>query len=126
MHIDSFTDLPAVRLVTPDGEAFLFDFSERFGPLMIEKGRNVDWVPPRRSAFWRALDAWVSQGCRLDSDGRCLYDVPRPIRFVTLVGRHCVEVPDGREPADVRAEWFERMKLPAPDDAVRVLTKDHP
>lgn len=57
--VDSFTDFDDVRLVTWDGRVFRFEFSHRFGPLMIGKsGRTVDVVPSTRSPFWKALEQW--------------------------------------------------------------------
>lgn len=119
MHIDSFTDFADVRLVTWDGQVFRFEFSHRFGPMMIDKrGRTIDTAPPLKSPFWKALTAWSQQGCRLDDHGCAVYDLPPVRQYVRLCGRQWALVPEGREPLDVRREWFAKAKLPMPDDRI--------
>lgn len=122
LHICSFTDFDDVRLVTADGSEFRFEFSKRFGPLMIGKrGRTIDALPPKRSKFWRALTAWCKQGHRVDGSGYAVFSLPAPERYVTLAGRHMALVPEGVDPATVRREWFAKMDLPEPQEAIEVI-----
>ena len=117
----SCTDVPDVTLLARDGVAFRFEFSRRFGPRMFgTRGRTVDTVPPRRSPFWAALDAWVAQGCRVNAQGLGLAHLPPVHRYVHLVGRQWVVVPEGADPAAVRRHWFEQANRVPPDDHVKV------
>jgi len=75
LHVCSFTDFSDLVIETPDGET-RFEFSKRFGPLLIGKsGRTIDRLPAQRDKFWAALHWWCVQGHRVER-GRCVYDVP--------------------------------------------------
>lgn len=120
-HVCSFTDFADITLVTWDGQVFRFEFSRRFGPVMIGKrGHTVERVPPQRSSFWKALHWWGKQGHRIDDHGCCVYDMPPLTRYVRLCGRQWAQVPDGHDPADVRRKWCEKAKRPAPNDRLEV------
>ncbi len=110
MFICSFTDFADIALDV-NGQLFRFEFSKRFGPFMIGKrGRTIGSVPPTCSAFWDALQAWCKQGYQV-VDGRCVFVVPpRPV-YVRLAGNKYVEVPEGRDPQDVRREWLIKAGL---------------
>jgi hypothetical protein len=117
MHICSFTDF-ADLTIEAGGQSFRFEFSRRFGPAMLGKrGDIIAWVPAKRSPFWKALQAWCDQGHQV-ADGRCVFELPREPVYVTLVGKHVVEVPEGCDPQAVRREWFDRMGLPMPEEGM--------
>ncbi|MCC6970460.1 MAG: hypothetical protein IT434_09585 [Phycisphaerales bacterium] len=108
MIICSFTDFDDVRL-TVDGQVFRFEFSKRFGPLMIGKrGRTIDNYPPLKSPFWDALQAWCTQGHQVVNGEAVYLPEPEPT-CVRLIGRQYVEVPAGRNPEDVRREWLAKV-----------------
>jgi hypothetical protein len=122
MRACSFTDVADVTLEA-GGQVYRFEFSRRFGPLMLGKrGQSLETVPPKRSPFWKALHLWAAQGCRV-VNGQCVYDVPPEPRLVQLVGRHYVEVPEGRDPEDVRREWFKKLNIsyPGPLDKAQAI-----
>lgn len=124
VHICCFTDFSDIRLVTWDGQVFRFEFSKMFGPMMLGKrGQPVEARPPKRSPFWPALHHWCVQGHRVDEHGCCVYNMPPVTVWVRLVGRHWAMVPDGQSPAAVRAEWFEKAKLPPPNDRVETMER---
>ena len=95
-----------------------FEWHPRFGPAVVGKrGQIVNTQPGPRHRFWKAVTWWAQQGHVVTADGACVYDEPTQPRYVRLVGRHYLEVPDGREPEDVRREWFAKMNLPDPEAA---------
>lgn len=64
-----------------DGKAYRFEDSDRFGPVLINKGGSVsERQPSERSPFWRLHHLWRKQGRRLAEDGAtCIVEV-LPIR----------------------------------------------
>lgn len=54
-----------------DGKMFLFEDSDRFGPMLLRKNGELraNPYPSVRSVFWGAYDMWVSQGRRTEGDG---------------------------------------------------------
>ena len=121
IHVCSFTEYGDLTLATGDGQMFRFEFATMFGPAMLGKrGQHVDRYPPRKSPFWKALQTWIQQGKRV-VDGRCIYELPPAQLMVKLAGNQWVNVPAGKNPRDVRREWFEKMKLPMPDGRVETI-----
>lgn len=93
-----------------------FEWHPRCGPVVLDNdGDPKNTQPGARHPFWLAVGWWREQGMRVTESGECIYDVPPEPRVVHLVGRHYVEVPEGKEPEDVRREWFARLKLPLPE-----------
>lgn len=77
-----------------------FEMHPHFGPAVVSKrdGRVLESQPGPRHRFWRAVTLWAQQGRRVTAEGACIYEVPREPQTVCLVGRHYVEVPEGRDP----------------------------
>lgn len=89
-----------------------FEYHPRFGPLCVgSRGQILDRQPGPRNKFWKSIDLWIQQGKRVTSAGACIYEIPPEPRFVCIAGRHYVEVPEGREPEDVRQEWLKKLGL---------------
>lgn len=66
VHVCCFIDSPDVTL-RYHGETWRFEWSDRFGPLMLGKrGSPLSTTPPRCSPFWRALQWWIAQGKRVE------------------------------------------------------------
>lgn len=63
--ITSFVDA-ANQQVTVNGKVVRFDFSRRFGPLLIdEEGRELDKQPiSERDAFWPPFNRWLADWTR--------------------------------------------------------------
>jgi hypothetical protein len=79
------------------GKVFRFDFSDRFGPLVLAKnGSLLERQPGPRSPFWAAIDAWVRQGKQIGDDGICIWRddngwlVPDGYKIVAIGGSHFV------------------------------------
>lgn len=99
MRVCSFTTVPDVRLRVDERE-YRFEFSRQFGPAMIGKrGNTVEWMPPHRDPFWRALAWWAHQGCRVEN-GFAVYDMPGPVvsRWLRVTKRDLFQdTPEMRE-----------------------------
>ena len=52
---------------------YIFEFSDRFGPLFFNRKGREAASPSMRSIFWSALNLWIQQGKR-SCDGRCMWD----------------------------------------------------
>ena len=66
----------------------------------------------------------VVQGHRVNHRGEAVYE-PLPIKtWVRLSGRQWAFVPDGHDPATVRAEWFAKANLPVPNNRVETMETD--
>lgn len=58
------------------GKRYRFEFSEMFGPLVVDKtGREVV-QPSHGSLFWRAVSLWARQGKRV-ANGLCDWHEPK-------------------------------------------------
>lgn len=77
-QICSFTTFADVTIAI-NGQVFRFEWSDRFGPLMLGKrGQPLANMLPTRSLFWKALHWWIKQGKRVEN-GRCLYEPVVPV-----------------------------------------------
>lgn len=72
------------------GEKYVFDFSDRFGPSVLNKnGSEKAQQPSSRSLFWEALYHWIKQGKRVDADGNCVYSWETKLVDITKqIGRN--------------------------------------
>jgi hypothetical protein len=86
-----------------------FEWHPRLGPAVVGKRGILNTQPGPRHRFWQVVTWWAQQGHVVTADGVCVYHEPTPPRSVRLAGRHHAVVPDGREPEDVRREWFAKM-----------------
>lgn len=95
-----------------------FEMHPYCGPAVVGKrGQVLATQPGPRHHFWTAVTLWCQQGRRIASDGvTCIYEIPPKPQTVCLVGRHYVEVPPGRDPQEVRREWFSRLGVVPPED----------
>jgi hypothetical protein len=94
LHFDggvacSFSDPRDYRIKVPGkyrGEkVFTFDFSERFGPLVVgADGREVAQPGPRHP-FWTAVTQWHKQGKRVGDDGLCVWEPEPPMDLSDFV-----------------------------------------
>lgn len=122
-HICSFTDF-ADLTIQAAGLRYRFEFSHRFGPLMLGKrGQELQSVPGARSPFWKALHLWCAQGHQVE-DGQCRYVIPPAMRMVTLAGRHSIELRPTDDAAVVRAMWLQKCGAPVPSEPPHVWMAD--
>ncbi|KKL85738.1 hypothetical protein LCGC14_1951750 [marine sediment metagenome] len=72
------------------GEEYVFDFSDRFGPSVLNKnGSEKAQQPNSRSLFWEALYHWIRQGKRVDADGNCIFSWKTNLVDITkTIGRN--------------------------------------
>lgn len=73
IFVDSFDD-GIDYTISVDGKPFRFTFSDRFGPLALNKDgteRKREWS--RRT--WDCVQAWIDQGKKHDG-GMCIYKAP--------------------------------------------------
>ena len=76
-----------VMLGSPDitlrvnGKDYIFEFSERFGPLFTNKRGSEVASPSTRCVFWSALYLWIQQGKRMNGS-ICLWE---PIEMKDIV-----------------------------------------
>lgn len=82
--------------IAVDGKSWTFEFSDRFGPLILDKrGSPADKQPKERSPFWRGLACWLHQGKRLvEGSNVCVWQEPRPTK-VRRSGRMAIIVENG-------------------------------
>lgn len=92
--ICGFTTDPDIRIVVA-GKEYRFDFSDRFGPLVLgADGQPLENQPGPRSPFWMAATTWVRQGKHVDAAGLCIWCgdqdgiVPNGYKLVHMGGRH--------------------------------------
>ncbi len=83
------------RRINAGGKVFRFDFSDRFGPLVLgADGSPLDRQPGPRNPFWAAIDAWVRQGKKVGDDGLCIWRddkgglVPDGYKIAPIGGAH--------------------------------------
>ena len=72
MRLACLLTYPTYRLEV-DGRVYTFDWSEWFGPTLLNRRGNPTKAPPERSHFWDALQWWQRQGKRVTQDGDCLW-----------------------------------------------------
>lgn len=92
--------------ITLKGRLYLFEDSDRFGPLLLRKDGSVaERQPGERSPFWIPYHAWRREGRRCAEDGEtCLWDDPRPTIIRKLGGRQYLVVSDGDEDGGIVVE----------------------
>ncbi len=74
IHVCCFSDGKTYRICV-GARTFLFDWSDRFGPTLVDKdGRQLSAALPRR--FVIAASLWAVQGKRVE-DGMCVWHTPR-------------------------------------------------
>lgn len=66
-----------------DNKILLFEFSERFGPLVVGK-RGQEVAQPKASKFYEQVTLWSRQGKRM-RDGFCVW-TPEPIPITVPMG----------------------------------------
>lgn len=73
-HVDIWGSCPFK--ITVNGETFLFEDSDRFGPAQVnKKGDPTNVFFAARSPFWRGWKLWKEQGRRIAKDGKtCIWD----------------------------------------------------
>jgi hypothetical protein len=122
-HICSFTDFDNL-LMTAGGHSYRFEFSKRFGPLLLGKrGQTLTTLPPVRSAFWKALQLWCQQGYLVDADV-CVYTIPPPERGIRLAGVQVIMLGPTDDPSLVRDRWYGEIGEPLPPDPPDVVVFD--
>lgn len=76
------------------GKDVRFEWSERFGPMPINKdGSEALSIGPRH-AFWRIVSLWNLQGRRIEN-GKCIWHEPKKPVLRHLGGRNYMVVADG-------------------------------
>lgn len=94
-----------------------FEMHPYCGPAVVSgRGEVLDRQPGTRHRFWTAVTLWAQQGRRVTDEGVCIYEVPPEPQTVCLAGNHYVEVPPGRDPQEVRREWFDKLGVKPPED----------
>lgn len=78
VHIDSWGAGPFKIEVVPGGRQFVFEDSDRFGPVPLKKNGWEVRAPgyfAESSMFWPAWQKWRDQGRRLADDRQtCIFD----------------------------------------------------
>lgn len=92
--------------ITINGKVWIFEDSDRFGPLILRK----DGIPAKRqpgdqSPFWEPHSLWYSQGRRLAEDGKtCIYNaapLPAPTLVRHLGGKNYEIIQAGDEDGEI-------------------------
>lgn len=98
-HIDAWGAGPFKIVV--DGAAYLFEDSDRFGPVLLTKlGEPTCNQPPERHPFWAGYVPWRSQGRRTEADDMtCAWSPLKPTKAV-LLGRVVQIVEEGDAECD--------------------------
>lgn len=102
----NFSD-PLTYTLTDGARTWRFEFSERFGPLLVDKdGRTLDRQPTsERHPFWRPFRLWLHQGKHADESGVCWWRDVRNRVFGVRFGKRSIivereEIEDGALPDD--------------------------
>jgi len=73
------------------GKEYIFDFSERFGPLLVKKNGDpcVNQPVSERHPFWKGFTPWLNQGKRVE-DGVCIWELEpkKSVKLRHLGGKH--------------------------------------
>ncbi|WP_454909791.1 hypothetical protein [Variovorax gossypii] len=86
------------RIIDAAKAEWVFEMHPTCGPAVLDRhGAVADRQPGSRSPFWRAVTLWAMQGRRVDTDGRCIWDEPPPIRVAHVAGRQHVVLPETPE-----------------------------
>lgn len=74
-HMDSWGEGPFKIEMAVGGKSFLFEDSDRFGPVPISKNGEVRHPGyfGENSQFWYAWGKWKDQGRRVTDDGLCIW-----------------------------------------------------
>ena len=73
----SMTVLPVLTLTDHAGQVWRFDWHRYLGPTFLRRdGEPRKKYPGMRCPMWRAFDAWMDQGRRVDADGNCIWVEP--------------------------------------------------
>ncbi|MFC6047903.1 hypothetical protein ACFPYM_08655, partial [Methylobacterium hispanicum] len=60
-----------------DGAGHYFRRTEESGAIVVTRRGDAARQLGSRHPFWRAVDLWRSQGCRVGPDGLCLWQYPK-------------------------------------------------
>lgn len=96
--IDSFRG-EAEYLITVRGKDVRFEWSERFGPMPLNKDGSEARGIGHKHGFWRAASLWNLQGRRLDGNRAIWHEPKRPV-LKHLGGRNYLVIEDGEEGYD--------------------------
>lgn len=70
------------------GRVWRFEWHDYGGPWVVgARGQEVA-QPGGRSPFWTPVTLWDWQGRRVDAEGFCAWNMPRPPTYKHLGGRH--------------------------------------
>lgn len=73
-HVCTFSD-PGSYVIAVGARRYRFDYSDIFGPSVVDRSGREIAQPSHRSPFWRAVSLWALQGKRID-DGMCVWHEP--------------------------------------------------
>ena len=77
-----------------EGQTFAFEFSEMFGPTVLDEFEDpLDVQPDEASPFWRAVTLWSRQGRRVNH-GLAVWHEPKPT-IVVVRKRQLVTLQEG-------------------------------
>lgn len=72
VHVDSWHD--GIYQMQVNGKEMYFEWSDRFGPLVVQKDGSEMRQPGQKHSFWPAMQAWFDQGKRVCSNcNRCIW-----------------------------------------------------
>jgi hypothetical protein len=82
---------------------WIFEDSDRFGPLLLDKiGNPLEKQPSERSSFWRPYHIWLNQGRKVESDGKtCVWQQPKPTKVMRLGKRTAIVIENGDELGEI-------------------------
>lgn len=88
-NICYFSDQCDYKIRTRD-KVWIFEWSDRFGPLVITKSGKpcVHQPTAERHPFLLAVSYWSKQGKRVGDDGYCVWERPPPMVMRHLGGNH--------------------------------------
>lgn len=88
VHIDTWGVGPFKIELAPLGKSFIFEDSDRFGPVPLKKNGWEIRAPgffAESSQFWSAWEKWVEQGRRIADDGKtCVWDADKALSVSTF------------------------------------------
>lgn len=85
-HVCEFGD-PADYRIVVGAQTYRFEWSDRFGALVIDRTGREGRQPPWGANFWKATSLWFRQGKQVDGGGYCVWRRPAPAKLRHIKGR---------------------------------------
>lgn len=91
--IVSFCSDPGDYRIKVDGKIYTFEFSDRFGPIVLNRrGDPMSKQPGPKNKFWWAVSSWKQRGKEIDDDGLCVWFTEPEDILRHIAGRHYIVI----------------------------------